>query len=123
MPKKILDKVNEKFAESLSYWLSTMSMFYGICFLVIATLFLQRPSSAVGWIQYLVSVLFQGVALPVLGYTSRKSGEVQSRLLQETHDAVMKELEYLKLDKENDKKEMELIKQIIIEIHEHAVVK
>jgi hypothetical protein len=71
-------------------------MFYGITFLVIAPLFFQRPTNLVTWMQYIVSVFFQGVALPVLGYTSKKSGEVQAQLLRETHDTVMNELDYIK---------------------------
>lgn len=91
----MLERFNDWFGDRLAYWLSTMAMFYGVAFLVVAPLFFQRPDSLVGWMQYSISVFFQGVALPVLGYVARKSGEKQERLLQETHDTVMKELSYI----------------------------
>lgn len=91
----MLERFNDWLGDRLAYWLSTMAMFYGVAFLVVAPLFFQRPDSLVGWMQYSISVFFQGVALPVLGYVARKSGEKQERLLQETHDTVMKELSYI----------------------------
>lgn len=93
-------KFNDWLGDKLSYLLSTMAMFYGVCFLVIAPLFFQRPDSLVAWMQYIISVFFQGVALPVLGYTAQKSGEVQAKILQETHDAVMAEFDIVKAEQE-----------------------
>ena len=49
-------------------------MFFIICILVIVPLFFVQPVGVVGWIQYVVSVFFQGVALPVLGYIAKISG-------------------------------------------------
>jgi 5-bromo-4-chloroindolyl phosphate hydrolysis protein len=95
-----------------------MAMFYGVSFLVLATLFFQTPTSLVTWIQYIISVFFQGVALPVLGYTSRKSGELQAQLLRETHDIVMNELEYIKRQQEAARMEREELEKIISEIRD-----
>ncbi|HEY5576372.1 MAG TPA: hypothetical protein VIK34_06610 [Clostridiaceae bacterium] len=95
-----MNRFNEWLGDKLSYILSTMAMFYGIAFLVVAPLFFQRPTNLVTWMQYIVAVFFQGVALPVLGYTSRKSGEEQAQLLKETHDTVMNELDYIKKQQE-----------------------
>jgi hypothetical protein len=95
-----------------------MAMFYGITFLVIAPLFFQMPTNLVTWMQYIVSVFFQGVALPVLGYTSKKSGEVQAQLLRETHDTVMNELDYIKKQQEAARIERSELENIIAEIKE-----
>jgi len=107
---------NDWLGDKLSYILSTMAMFYGIAFLVIAPLFFQRPTTLVTWMQYIVAVFFQGVALPVLGYTSRKSGEVQAQMLKETHDTVMNELSYLKKQHDAAKLERDELQKIIIEL-------
>ena len=125
-------KINEKVGDKLAYSLSTMAMFYGICFLVITPLMFQTPIGLVPWMQYLVSVFFQGVALPVLGYVSRKGGEKQEKLLTETHAATIKEVESIKeitkklneIVEEQHKdsvEEREYMKKIIDEIHEHLV--
>ncbi len=113
-----MDRFNQWLGDKLSYILSTMAMFYGVSFLVLATLFFQTPTSLVTWIQYIISVFFQGVALPVLGYTARKSGELQAQLLRETHDTVMSELDYIKRQQEAARVEREDLEKIISEIRE-----
>lgn len=113
-----MNSFNDWLGDKLSYVLSTMAMFYGITFLVIAPLFFQTPNTPVGWMQYVVSVFFQGVALPVLGYTSRKNGEVQARMLQETHDTVMKELDYIKKQQEEASLERDELQKIMSEIRD-----
>jgi hypothetical protein len=113
-----MNRFNEWLGDKLSYLLSTMAMFYGIAFLVVAPLFFQRPTNLVTWMQYIVAVFFQGVALPVLGYTSRKSGEIQAQLLRETHDTVMNELDYIKKQQEAARLERSELEKIIAEIKE-----
>jgi len=116
-PLKKIRTLNEWLADHLSIWLSTMAMFYGVTFLVLATLFFQKPTNLVGWMQYLISVFFQGVALPVLGYTAKKSGDVQAKLLKETHDTVMEELSSIKVQQNFHKEEIASQKKIMLELH------
>lgn len=66
-----LQRFMDEFAEGLSNSLSSMTMFWIIALLVIVPLFFTQPVGLVGWMQYIVSVFFQGVALPVLGYTAK----------------------------------------------------
>lgn len=73
MYNKIKDKM-ERLAIVLSDTLSSITMFWIISFLVVVPLFFTQPQGLVGWMQYIVSVFFQGVALPVLAYTSKISG-------------------------------------------------
>ena len=73
--KKLIKKIEEsmdKLAVVLSDSLSSMIMFWIITLMVIVPLFFNQPIGLVGWMQYIVSVFFQGVALPVLAYTSKK---------------------------------------------------
>jgi hypothetical protein len=104
-----ITRFNDWLGDKLSDWLSTMAMFYGIAFLVLIPLYWQQPTSLVGWIQYTVAIFFQGVALPVLGYVSKREGQKQAVLIKETHDAVMEEL---KLAKEERKLTMEILKDL-----------
>jgi hypothetical protein len=112
-----MNKINDWLANHLSIWLSTMAMFYGVAFLVIAPLFFQKPANLVGWMQYIIAVFFQGVALPVLGYTAKKSGDIQAKLLKETHDTVMSELDSIKIQQKLHHEEVLSQKKIMNELH------
>ena len=86
----------ESFAMVLSDSLSSMTMFWIISLLVIVPLFFVQPVGLVGWMQYIVSVFFQGVALPVLGYTSKLGGA--------RTDSIIKKIEELseKIERKTD---------------------
>lgn len=112
-----MNKFNDWLGDRLSYWLSTMAVFYGVTFLILSTLFFQKPSNILGWLQYIIAIFFQGVALPVLGYTSRKAGDVQAKMLKETHDASMLELDIIKKQQEEHLKEQVEQRKMIKELH------
>lgn len=114
---KTTERINEWIGDTISYWLSTMAMFYIVSLLVIAPLFWQRPQGIVGWMQYAISVFFQGAALPVLGYVSRKAGERQERVLNETHDAVMEELAMIKEELRLAREERAALTALVQELH------
>lgn len=88
-----LKKFNQILGDTLALWLSTMGCFYVIFALVIVPLFFQHPSDFIGWVQYIVQSVFQGAALPLLGYVARVAGEKSERTLNDTHDGVMEELQ------------------------------
>jgi cell shape-determining protein MreC len=110
-------RFNDWFGDKLAFWLSTMGCFYLIFALVIVPLFFQHPTDLVGWVQYIVQSIFQGIALPVLGFVARLGGEKQERILNETHDAVMEELAMMKNELELEKEEREDLKKLIEELH------
>ena len=87
-----LKRLNDWLGDKLALWLSTMGCFYVIFALVVVPLFFQHPVGLVAWVQYVVQSIFQGVALPVLGYVARVAGEKQKRVTNETHDAVIEDL-------------------------------
>ena len=76
-----LTKINDYIADKLSLILSMMATFYVITALVIIPLFYGAPTNLVAWAQYLCSVVFQGIALPVLGYTARKASDKTDALM------------------------------------------
>ena len=108
--KKLIQKFEtsmEGFATILSDSLSSMTMFIIISILVILPLFFVQPVGVVGWIQYVVSVFFQGVALPVLGYIAKLSGA--------RTDSIISKIETLSEKIENNTEE---IKKMTEKIHE-----
>jgi len=88
--KKILSRFNDYLADRLSYILSIMTTFYVISFLVFIPLFYSKPTSFVAWVSYLCSVVFQGLALPVLGYTARKSGDKADSMMKDMFEMTKK---------------------------------
>jgi hypothetical protein len=81
--KEKINKFNDFIADKLSYVLSIMATFYIITLLVAIPLFYAQPTSVVAWASYLCSVVFQGLALPVLGYTARKSGDKADSMMND----------------------------------------
>jgi hypothetical protein len=122
-----LGKFNDWLGDKLSNGLASMGMFYLITFLVVVPLVVERPNTFIGWIQYLSTAVLQASALPLLGYTTNKQGNIQSKLLQETHDTVMNELNFIKEEqafakeqRDNHSEEMAEIKLLIEEIHKQT---
>ena len=103
-----------------------MEMFYIVTFCVLMPLVVQRPSGILGWIQYLSTAVLQASALPLLGYVSQKSSDKTNILLQETHDMVMVQFDYIIGEQKNDKEERIMLQnvlceqqQMMAEIHQH----
>lgn len=82
---KLIEKFNDFIADRLSFALSIMTTFYIILILTIVPLFYGLPSTPKDWATYLCTVIFQGIALPVLGYTARKAGNKSDALMDEMY--------------------------------------
>ncbi|MDP4159275.1 MAG: hypothetical protein Q8911_05855 [Bacillota bacterium] len=113
----MIKRFNDWIGDKISFWLSTMAAFWLVSILVLTPLMWQRPTGLVGWMQYAISVFFQGAALPVLGYVARKSGEKQERLLNETHDTVMDELTMIKEELALAREERDELKILLSLLH------
>jgi lipopolysaccharide export LptBFGC system permease protein LptF len=85
-----IKKFNDYIADKLSYILATMLTFYVITLLVILPLLYTQPTSIVAWASYLCSVIFQGIALPVLGYTARKSSDKSDKIINHMNKTTSK---------------------------------
>jgi len=88
--KEKINKFNDFIADKLSYSLSIMLTFYVVALLVAIPLFYVQPTSMVAWVSYICSVIFQGLALPVLGYTARKSGDKADSMMREMFEMTKK---------------------------------
>jgi cell shape-determining protein MreC len=113
-----MNRFNAWFGDKLALWLSTMACFYFIFALVVVPLFFQHPTDLVGWVQYIVQSIFQGIALPVIGFVARLTGEKQERILKETHDAVMEELVLVRKELEIAQEEQDRLTELIKELHQ-----
>lgn len=124
--RQMVRRYNDWLGDRLAFWLSTMACFYLISALVLVPLFFQRPQGLVGWVEYVVQSLFQGVALPVLGYVARVAGEKQEKVLNETHDTVMEQLGVLKDELRLAREERHVMRALIHELNkdhrEHPAV-
>jgi hypothetical protein len=89
-------RINTWLADRLSDGLSTMWLFYALVALTWGSVLVRPPQGAQGWDLFLVSIFFQGVALPILNNTTARQSAKTLRLLQETHDTVMAELTSLR---------------------------
>jgi hypothetical protein len=112
---------NDWLGDKLAIILSTMGCFYVIFALVVVPLFFAHPNDLVGWVQYIVQSIFQGVALPVLGYVSKKVGDSQEKVLNETHDTVMEELSLVKEELQLAKEERASMQILVQELHLHLL--
>jgi hypothetical protein len=92
----MIKRFNDWLGDKLAFFLSSMVCFYIVSITILSTLFFQKPNGLQAWLIFWITVFFQGVALPVLGYVGRKAGEKQERLLKETHDVVKEELALIK---------------------------
>ena len=113
-----MKKISEWIGNRLSDGLSSMVMFYVVTFLVLLPLLFERPTTFIAWIQYLSTAVLQAAALPLLGYTTKRSGDIQAKILQETHDSVMNELAIIKTQQVDDAKIMASQSQIILELQD-----
>lgn len=112
-----MKRFNNWLGDKLAFGLSTMAAFYIVTAFVLVPLIWQRPDGLIGWVQFLIQSLFQGSALPVLGYVARIGGEKQEQVLRETHDAVMEELAIVKEELALAREERDELKQLLAEIH------
>ena len=112
-----VNKINEWVAEKLANWLATIACLYAITFLTLTILFFQTPQTPLEWVQYSIQTFFQGVALPVLAFVAKISGTKQEKLLQETHDAVMDELSFVKDELAEIKNLHQYVNDLCVEIN------
>lgn len=115
----LVRRFNDWMGDRLAFWLSTMACFYLISLLVMVPLFFSRPEGLVSWVEYVVQSIFQGIALPVLGYVSRVAGERQEKVLIETHDTVMEQLSVLKDELRLAREERQVMRSLIHELNGH----
>ncbi len=91
-----MKKINDWVADHLAIAMSSMWLFWLLLLTCLVAYGIQPPTNAQGQILFWVSILFQGVALPVLAFVSNQQGDRTERVLRETHDAALAEFQTLK---------------------------
>ena len=94
--KNIIKHFNNWIATKLSNSLSGMTCFWFVLILDLLPLFFQIPVGPVAWAQYIISVIFQSIALPVLAFVAKKEGSQTTKILKETHDYTKQQLDDMK---------------------------
>ncbi len=110
---------NEVVASHLAVWLVSMEVFWVLILLTWGSVLIHAPSNAQGWDLFLVSILYQGIALPILGIVSNKQGDRMVALLQETHDTVMAQVGELKALHAAEAEELTLLRDRVRTVREH----
>ena len=116
--KQRIKQFNDYIADKLSYVLATMTMFYIISLLVIIPLLYSQPTSIVTWASYLCSVIFQGVALPVLGYTARKASDKSDKIIGHMNKTTDR-IEHIITTIESQQEKIEHLVEMIEKQQEH----
>ena len=104
----LMDRLAQVLADSLA----TMTMFWIIAILVLIPLFWNQPTNLVGWMQYIVAVFFQGVALPVLGYTAKLSGRRTDEIIAKIEELslkIEKQTEHIERDVDEIVEELNIV--------------
>jgi hypothetical protein len=117
--RPLLARINDAVGEKVSNAFSSMITFYIVAILVLVPLIWQRPQGIVGWMQYAIAVVFQGTALPILGYVARKAGETQDKLLGDTHEKVIEELKLIKEELGLAKQERQDLQVLVKQLRQH----
>lgn len=104
-------------------------MFYIVFICVVLPLLFEHPNSLIAWIQYLSTAILQAVALPLLGFTTKKSGDIQEKVIKESHELLIKQFKELKETHDILLKEIQertkhsdeqlLMMEQVKEVHEH----
>ena len=108
-----IERFNDYIADKLSFILSIMATFYIILTLTIIPLFYGLPSTPKDWATYLCTVIFQGIALPVLGYTSRKAGDKTDKMMEEMYKMTTEIDRLVKLIESQEEKDIEEVDEIL----------
>lgn len=116
----MINKINQftdnfifKVADALAYK-STVLIF---TIIAVVPLFFQMPHDILGWQQWLSQSAIQLISLAILAIVSKNEGSKTAKILKETHDTVMQELQIMKEDAQYDKESREELITIVHELN------
>ena len=92
---KIIQNFNRLLANKMSLILSSMWLFWIVLVILLVAAFLRPPDNVYEWVMYVISAGFQALALPVLAFVSDIQGEKQKKVIDQTHKAVLAQLEII----------------------------
>jgi hypothetical protein len=119
--KGIWDDFNLWVGTKISVFLSSMGGFWIILMLTVVPLVKDRPHGLIAWTMYVIQTIFQGAALPLLGYVADRGSKEVGKLIREMHDMILGRINERIDNIENSvTKQNEELKVLLKEIHEHT---
>lgn len=94
--KNLIKKIDNTYMSFLNWSTSTKSACYILSCIILISVILNPPNNMQGWLLVVVSIYYQGVALSALGSQQKDEASETRKLLQETHDRELDELQELK---------------------------
>lgn len=117
---KFLHKIDEWYMGFLFWATSSKIAAYVLTILILVSVKMDPPQNIQAALLVVVSVYYQGVALPALGAGSKRAeaaakeeGAITRELLQETHDTVLEELSIVKEELQVAKEDRDALRQVI----------
>lgn len=104
-------RFNDVVSSHVAVWLVSMEVFWVLILLTWGSVLIHAPSNAQGWDLFLVSIFYQGIALPAVSAVTNKQGDRTAALLQETHDATMLQMAELKALHAEESEELRILRQ------------
>lgn len=102
--KKLLNNIDKGYIAGLSWATSTKGAMYILTALIWTSAIINPPTSIYTWLVLVVSVYYQGVALPGLGYQQAAESKATRQLMLDIN--------------EEEKEEIADIKEMLAEIKE-----
>lgn len=119
-----MKRLDDWIADHVTRAVASMKLFYALNIVVGVAIIYQHPANIEGWLLVVVSVWFQGVALPPIAKMSQIQGDRMEKVLRETHDVLMAELSEIKAMHESQAEELATLRAInqrLSERHERLV--
>lgn len=95
--KKLLKKIDDAYIAALSWATSSKGAMYILTFAIWTAVALNPPKNIYEWLIVIVSVYYQGVALPGLGYQTKFEGKDTRQLMVDIQKENLEEIADLKV--------------------------
>lgn len=103
--KKLLKKIDDAYVSGLTWATSSKGAMYTLTAAIWISVALNPPKTIYEWLIVIVSVFYQGVALPGLGYQTNAEGKETRQLMLTNHQENQEELADIK-EMQEELKEM-----------------
>lgn len=110
--KKLIKKLDDAYMVAWDWATSTKGACYIMSILIWVAVLKDPPKTLKDWLLIIVTVYYQGVALSALGSRQKAEAEETRRLLQETHDNIIKTLNEIKQTHDEETEEMVELNEI-----------
>lgn len=118
--KKFISTLDGWYFSALIWATSTKKAAYALSAIIVVATAISPPTTLSGWLLLIVSIYYQGVALPGVGYAGKQAevaakaeGEATRKLLHKIHSANTRELALIKEEQQSAAQERAEIREDI----------